>query len=97
MPLMSADGSALHLIVCYPNNIWTEMEAPILPIVDFNADSKVDVADVFIMLEHWQTDYPLCDIGPYAWGDGIVDAQDLIVLAEHMANTPAAVNSVSVP
>jgi hypothetical protein len=35
----------------------------------------------------------LCDIGPYAWGDGIVDAQDLIVLAEHMANTPADVNA----
>ncbi len=93
MPLMSADGSAVHIIICNPNNIWTEMEAPILPTVDFNADGKVDIKDVGTMIEHWLTDYPLCDIGPYAWGDGIVDAQDLIVLAEHMANTPADVNA----
>jgi hypothetical protein len=26
----------------------------------------------------------LCDIGPMPWGDGIVDVQDLIVLAEHL-------------
>jgi len=40
------------------------------------------------MLEHWHTHYSLCDIGPMPSGDGIVDAQDLIVLAEHMANNP---------
>ena len=26
----------------------------------------------------------LCDIGPTPFGDGIVDVQDLIVLAEHL-------------
>jgi len=26
----------------------------------------------------------LCDIGPVPWGDGVVDVQDLIVLAEHL-------------
>jgi len=26
----------------------------------------------------------LCDIGPAPFGDGIVDVQDLIVLAEHL-------------
>jgi len=26
----------------------------------------------------------LCDIGPYAWGDGVVDAKDLTVLAEYI-------------
>ena len=26
----------------------------------------------------------MCDIGPMPWGDGIVDVQDLIVLAEHL-------------
>jgi hypothetical protein len=30
------------------------------------------------------TDEPLCDIGPMPWGDGIVDVQDLIVLAQHL-------------
>ena len=45
------------------------------------------------MIEHWYTDYSLCNFGPFPWGDRIVDAQDLIVLAEHMANTPADVNA----
>jgi serine/threonine protein kinase len=58
--------------------------APILPIVDFNGDGIVNIADVAIMLEHWHTDYSLCDIGPFPWGDGFVDAQDLSVLAEHL-------------
>jgi hypothetical protein len=26
----------------------------------------------------------ICDIGPAPWGDGIVDVQDLVVLAEHL-------------
>ena len=73
-------------------DIW---QAPILPIVDFNGDAKVDIADVFVMLEHWHTDYSLCDIGPFPWGDGFVDAQDLIVLAEHIANNPGDVNDVN--
>jgi len=63
--------------------------------VDFNGDGIVDIADVFIMLEHWYTDYSLCDIGPMPWGDGVVDAQDLIVLGEHMANNPTDVNDVN--
>jgi hypothetical protein len=54
------------------------------PPPDFNSDGIVDAADMCIMVEHWLTDYPLCDIGPMPWGDGIVDVQDLIVLAEHL-------------
>ncbi|HUU19025.1 MAG TPA: kelch repeat-containing protein [Sedimentisphaerales bacterium] len=53
-------------------------------IVDFNNDGIVDSADMCIMVDHWGTDEPLCDIGPMPWGDGIVDVQDLIVLAEHL-------------
>jgi len=67
-------GSGMH-------DLW---QAPFIPIVDFNGDGIVDAADVCIMIEHWLTDYPLCDIGPMPWGDGIVDVQDLIVLAEHL-------------
>jgi hypothetical protein len=59
-------------------------QVSVKPVVDFNGDGVVDIADVGIMLEHWLTDYPLCDIGPMPWGDGIVDVQDLIVLAEHL-------------
>ena len=31
------------------------------------------------------------------FSDGIVDAQDLIILAEHMANNPEDVNEVNAP
>jgi hypothetical protein len=59
-------------------------EAPIVPVVDLNGDSFVDAADICIMVDHWNTDNPLCDIGPAPWGDGIVDVQDLVILAEHL-------------
>jgi hypothetical protein len=36
------------------------------------------------MVDFWGTDEPLCDIGPMPWGDGTVDVNDLIVLAEHL-------------
>ena len=53
-------------------------------IVDFNGDGIVDSADVSLMIDYWGTDEPLYDIGPMPWGDGIVDVQDLIVLAGHL-------------
>ncbi len=56
----------------------------IIPVVDLNGDGIVDSADMCIMVDHWGTDEPLCDIGPMPWGDGIVNVQDLIVLAEHL-------------
>jgi hypothetical protein len=62
-------------------DIW---QAQIIPIVDFNSDRKVDIADLQIMVDHWGENYSLCDIGPMPWGDGTVNAQDLIVLAEHL-------------
>jgi len=62
-------------------DLW---QVPIEPIVDLNGDGIVDAADISIMVDHWGTDDPLCDIGPMPWGDGIVDVQDLIVLAEHL-------------
>ncbi len=36
------------------------------------------------MAECLGQDAPLCDIGPMPWGDGIVDVQDLIVLADYI-------------
>ena len=66
------------------NDTMDNWLAPIIPIVDLNDDGIVNSSDICIMVEHWLTDYPLCDIGPMPWGDGIVDIQDLIVLAEHL-------------
>jgi serine/threonine protein kinase/Tol biopolymer transport system component len=92
-PKVSPDGSMLYFHSPRPGgfggcDIW---QAPIKPVLDFNNDGVVDIVDVGIMIEHWYTDYSLCDIGPFPWGDGFVDAQDLIVLAEHLCaeETPA--------
>ena len=62
-------------------DIW---QVEVHPVVDLNDDGIVDSADMCIIVDHWGTDEPLCDIGPMPWGDGIVDVQDLIVLAEHL-------------
>jgi len=53
-------------------------------VVDFNGDGKVDNTDISIMAGYWNTGDPVCDIGPIPLGDGIVDAQDLLVLTEYL-------------
>ena len=68
-------------------------QSTITPIVDLNSDGIVDSADMCIMVDHWGTNEPLCDIGPMPWGDGIVDVQDLIVLAEHLFEEPGLVHT----
>jgi hypothetical protein len=85
-PNLSSDGSTLYFCSNRPggfggSDVW---QVPIIPIVDFNVDGIVDATDVCIMVDRWHTDNSLCDIGPAPWGDGIVDVQDLIVLAEHL-------------
>jgi len=55
-----------------------------VPSPDFNGDGMIDSIDICILVEHWQTDYALCDIAPPPFGDGIVDVQDLIAVAEHL-------------
>jgi hypothetical protein len=77
-PKVSADGTTLY-IICDPNDsmtYWT-YKAPILPVVDFNADGKVDLDDLRLLIDNWGTDKTLYDIGPFAWGDGKVDIEDL--------------------
>ena len=54
------------------------------PPPDLNCDEIIDSKDVCIMVEYWGTDEPLCDIAPPPFGDGIVNVQDLIFLAEHL-------------
>jgi hypothetical protein len=78
-PKVSPDGSTLYF-----GGKGTKWQAPIIPFVDLNGDGIVDSADMCIIVDHWGTDEPLCDVGPMPWGDGIVDVQDLIVLAEHL-------------
>jgi len=83
-PRISPDGSKLYYYT-ESGGIWDNWQVPIIPICDFNNDGVVNIADVGIMIEHWYTDNPLCDIGPMPWGDGFVDTQDLLVLVEHMS------------
>jgi len=85
-PCISADGRTLYFqsghYRGYSNqDIW---QVSIEPVVDLNEDGIVNSADMCIMVDNWGTDEPLCDIGPMPWGDGVVDVQDLIVLAEHL-------------
>jgi hypothetical protein len=88
-PSISADGLTLYFGARDSDRSggyggWDIWQAPIIPVVDLNGDGTVDSADMCIMVDHWGMDEPLCDIGPMPWGDGIVDVQDLIVLAEHL-------------
>jgi hypothetical protein len=59
-------------------------QASIDPVVYLNDDVIVDSADMCLIVDNWGTDDTLCDTGPMSWGDGIVDIQDLIILAEHL-------------
>jgi serine/threonine protein kinase/Tol biopolymer transport system component/tetratricopeptide (TPR) repeat protein len=81
MVRVSADGSMLYFHSNRPGglggfDIW---QAPIIPIVDFNADGKVDLVDLVMLINDWGTSRALCDIGPMPWGDGKVDIEDLKV------------------
>jgi len=83
---ISGDSFSLYFDSTRPGGygvrgLW---QAPIIPIVDFNGDGIVDSDDMCIMVDYWGTNEPLCDIGPTPLGDGTVDVQDLIVLAEHL-------------
>jgi hypothetical protein len=84
---LSPDGSTLYF-EAYGSwggfgagDFW---QVEFIPIVDFNGDEIVDAADMCIMVDNWHTNNTLCDIAPLPLGDGAVDVQDLIVLAEHL-------------
>ncbi len=81
---ISPDGRMLYFSSERPGGFggaWGDIwQAPILPIVDFNGDEKVDVNDLVTLIEHWGQNEPSVDIGPTPWGDGVVDVKDLEVL-----------------
>jgi len=81
MPSISADGSMLYFQSNRPGGLggFDLWQAPIIPIVDFNGDGKVDLTDLVMLIDNWGTNNTLCDIGPMPWGDGKVDIEDLKV------------------
>jgi hypothetical protein len=86
-PALSPDGSTIYFDGNSggdgygDNDIW---QVKFIPIVDFDNNGIVDAADMCIMIDNWHTDNPLCDIAPLPLGDGVVDVEDLKVLAEHL-------------
>jgi len=87
-PVISPDGFTLYFSSERPGGfggVWGDIyQAPIIPIVDFNGDGIINSADMCIMVDYWGTNNSLCDIGPMPWGDGIVDVEDLKILAEQL-------------
>jgi serine/threonine protein kinase/Tol biopolymer transport system component len=83
IPRLSSDGSALYFSR-YFGGVWDNWQVPIVPVVDFNGDGKVDGKEVLGIAEHWGQDKSAYDIGPTPIGNGVVDANDLIVLADYI-------------
>ena len=97
--VISPDGRMLYFFT-FSNGIWNNWQVPILPNVDFDDDGDVDCTEICIMTEFWGTNDSLCDIAPPPFGDGIVDVQDLLLLAEYLTaavdpNAPVDSNSVT--
>ena len=91
---VSADGSMLYFHSTRPGgsgsfDVW---QAPIIPIVDFSGEGKVDATDMALLVANWGKNQPLCDIGPFPWGDGIVDIADLKVLMKAIDGTDLTTN-----
>ncbi len=84
----SADGRTLYISDWWVTksggagkaDLW---QVPILPVVDFTGDYKVDIEDLIILIEHWGQNEPSLDMGPMPWGDGVIDAADLEVLMSY--------------
>ncbi len=85
-PAISADGSVLYFSSTRPGGSGTYdlWQVSIEPVVDLNGDEIVDAVDMCLVVDNWGTGSPLCDVGPMPWGDGIVDVEDLVVVAEHL-------------
>jgi hypothetical protein len=86
VPRLSPDGSKMYFNT-NSGNVYQDFQGwqiPIIPIVDFTGDGKVDGEDLLTMVVQLGGSDSLCDIGPYAWGDGVVDARDLEVLAGYI-------------
>lgn len=77
------DGFTLFFRATDQAGVRDQWQAPIIPIVDFNADEVVDLVDLVMLIDNWGTDNTLCDIGPFAWGDGVVDIEDLKVFISY--------------
>jgi Tol biopolymer transport system component len=86
-PRISPDGSTLYFFSSREGS-WNNYQASILPIADFTGDGKVDAVDMTVLVDNWGKSDSVCDIGPFAWGGGVVDEKDLKVFMKSVM-TPA--------
>ncbi|MHC4507478.1 MAG: LamG-like jellyroll fold domain-containing protein [Planctomycetota bacterium] len=87
VPGIAPDGKQFYFLSTNrPGGLggYDTWQTSIDPIVDLDADGIVDSADMCIIVDNWNTDNSLCDIGPMPWGDGVVNVEDLKVIAEHL-------------
>jgi hypothetical protein len=92
-PMPTADGSALYLVHDPGDGSTPIWKAPILPLVDFNGDGKVDEKDLDLLMADWGKSNSVCDVGAFPWGDGVVDEQDLAVLMKSIVTpSPGAID-----
>jgi hypothetical protein len=89
-PRISPDGRMLYFLTVR-DGIFDNWQAPIIPNCDFNADGKVDLVDLVMLIDDWGKTQSVCDIGPMPWGDSKVDIEDLKVFMTYYekANPPA--------
>ena len=87
-PRISPDGATFYFNSERPGGFGGAYgdvyQAPIIPVVDFNGDGNVAGFEIRALADSWGTDDSRCDIGPMAWGDGVVDVEDLKVLAQYI-------------
>ncbi len=90
-PALSPDGSALCLDASAAWGGFGDMDiwqVTFTPILDLDADGKVDGTDLAILVADWGLKQPRCDIAPLPCGDGVVNEKDLGVLMEALV-TPS--------
>jgi len=93
----SPDGSTLHFSSSRAggqgvSDLW---QVSLKPVVDFNGDGEVDLADMSLLEANLEKSNPLYDIGPFPWGDGVVDEKDMAVLIQSMMTPSPHATGVS--
>ncbi|MHC4434979.1 MAG: hypothetical protein ACYTBS_24340 [Planctomycetota bacterium] len=81
---ISADGSILYFSSRRPGGLGSGdiYQVPVVPVVDFNGDERIDFKDFSLLALYWLQDESLVDIAP-PLGDNMVDCKDIVVFAEH--------------
>jgi len=84
-PFFSPDMKTFYFTSDRPGGFgnWDMYEVPVVLILDFNGDGIVEIGDLLLLIESWRQDNSMADIGPFPWGDDIVDRADLEILMSY--------------